>query len=65
MVPAANYRNGRTICEAVHGTAPDITGKNNADPVAGILPGAILADHLGDNAAAVRIRRALGEVLRD
>jgi isocitrate dehydrogenase (NAD+) len=64
MVPGANYGEKGAIFEAVHGTAPDIAGKNIANPVAAILSGAMLADYLGYKDAASRIRTAIGDVLR-
>jgi len=65
MVPGANYGEHGAIFEAVHGTAPDIAGKNVANPVAAILSAAMLADYLGHHSAAMQIRRAVGMVLRD
>jgi isocitrate dehydrogenase (NAD+) len=64
MVPGANYGQKGAIFEAVHGTAPDIAGKNVANPIAAILSGAMLADYIGYKDAASRIRQAVGEVLR-
>jgi isocitrate dehydrogenase (NAD+) len=64
MVPGANYGERGAIFEAVHGTAPDIAGKNVANPVAAILSAAMLAEYLGHQAAAVQIRAAVGAVLR-
>lgn len=64
VVPGANYGERGAIFEAVHGTAPDIAGKNIANPVAAILSAAMLADYLGAFRAASRIRSAVGEVLR-
>jgi len=64
MVPGANYGEKGAIFEAVHGTAPDIAGKNIANPVAAILSGAMLADYLGYQDAASRIRKAVGDTLR-
>jgi isocitrate dehydrogenase (NAD+) len=64
VVPGANYGEHGAIFEAVHGTAPDIAGRNIANPVAAILSAAMLADYLGDSIAGQRIRRAVGEVLR-
>lgn len=65
MVPGANYGERGAIFEAVHGTAPDIAGKNVANPIAAILSGAMLADYLGAAAAASLIRKAVGGVLRN
>ena len=64
MVPGANYGERGAIFEAVHGTAPDIAGKNVANPIAAILSGTMLADYLGYNEAAALIRKAVGGVLR-
>lgn len=63
MVPGANYGERGAIFEAVHGTAPDIAGKNIANPVAAILSAAMLAEYLGHKQAACGIRAAVGEVL--
>jgi isocitrate dehydrogenase (NAD+) len=64
VVPGANYGERGAIFEAVHGTAPDIAGKNIANPVAAILSAAMLAEYLGASQAASRIRSAVGEILR-
>ena len=64
VVPGANYGERGAIFEAVHGTAPDIAGKNLANPVAAILSAAMLADYLGASRGAEQIRVAVGEVLR-
>ncbi|HUY18364.1 MAG TPA: isocitrate/isopropylmalate dehydrogenase family protein [Candidatus Binataceae bacterium] len=64
MVPGANYGERGAIFEAVHGTAPDIAGKNLANPVAAILSGAMLVEYLGHKARAVRIRTAVEATLR-
>jgi isocitrate dehydrogenase (NAD+) len=64
MVPGANYGERGAIFEAVHGTAPDIAGKNIANPVAAILSAAMLVEYLGHKPAACSIRAAVGEVLR-
>ncbi|MGH7840450.1 MAG: isocitrate/isopropylmalate dehydrogenase family protein [Candidatus Binataceae bacterium] len=64
VVPGANYGERGAIFEAVHGTAPDIAGKNLANPVAAILSAAMLAEYLKAPHAAARIRVAVGEVLR-
>jgi isocitrate dehydrogenase (NAD+) len=54
---------GIAMFEAVHGTAPDIAGKNIANPVALILSAAMMLDHLGEDRAAHRIRHAVEAVL--
>lgn len=56
-------RTGPSMFEAVHGSAPDIAGRGIANPVAQILAGAMLLDHLGESAAAAAIDRAVCDVL--
>jgi isocitrate dehydrogenase (NAD+) len=65
MAPGANIGETVAVFEAVHGSAPDIAGKNKANPMALILSGAMMLDHLGEQAAADRVRNAVDEVLRD
>ena len=48
-----------SMFEPVHGSAPDIAGKGIADPTAAILSVALLLDHLGQGAAAGRVREAV------
>jgi len=65
MAPGANIGEEAAVFEAVHGSAPDIAGKNLANPLALILSGAMLLDHAGEHQAAERVRRAVHEVLRE
>jgi isocitrate dehydrogenase (NAD+) len=65
MAPGANIGETVAIFEAVHGSAPDIAGKNKANPMALILSGAMMLDHLGELAAADRVRNAVYAVLRE
>ncbi|MCS5716524.1 3-isopropylmalate dehydrogenase [Herbiconiux sp. CPCC 205763] len=48
-----------SMFEPVHGSAPDIAGQQKADPTAAILSVALLLDHLGLAAQAVRVREAV------
>lgn len=64
IVPGANYGERGAIFEAVHGTAPDIAGKNIANPTAIILSGAMMLDYLGYPRQAARIRQGVQAVLR-
>ena len=52
-----------SMFEPVHGSAPDIAGKNLADPTAAILSAALLARTLGYTDAAVRIEKAVAQDL--
>jgi len=65
MAPGANIGETTAVFEAVHGTAPDIAGKNKANPMALILSSAMLLDHIGESGAAARVRKAVNEVLRE
>ena len=48
--------------EPVHGSAPDISGQGIANPLAAISSGAMMLEHLGENAPAERIRNAVEKV---
>lgn len=63
----ASINLGRDVAlfEAVHGTAPDIVGRNIANPTALLRAAVLLLDHIGQIAAARRIEEALALVLRD
>jgi 3-isopropylmalate dehydrogenase len=52
-----------SMFEPVHGSAPDIAGLQKADPTAAILSAAMLCDHLGLTAEAIRIEQAVSEDL--
>ena len=49
--------------EPVHGSAPDIAGKGVANPVAQMLTGAMMLEHLGESDGARAIEEAVEEVL--
>ena len=63
MVPGSNIGADCAIFEATHGSAPDIAGKDIANPTAEILSAAMMLDHLGENDAANRIRAAVSATL--
>jgi isocitrate dehydrogenase (NAD+) len=65
MAPGANIGEHGAVFEAVHGSAPDIAGKNLANPIAVILSGAMMLDSLGEQKAAERVRAAVHGVLRE
>src|ERR1700739_4968656 len=64
LVPGANIGDHCAIFEAVHGSAPDIAGKNLANPTAVIRSGLLMLRHLGEHEAALKIRNALEKVYR-
>jgi isocitrate dehydrogenase (NAD+) len=63
VVPGANLGHDTAVFEAVHGSAPDIAGKNLANPTALLLSALLMLDHIGETDAARAIRRALEHVL--
>jgi tartrate dehydrogenase/decarboxylase/D-malate dehydrogenase len=68
LAPSANLNPERrfpSLFEPVHGSAPDIYGKNIANPVAMIWSGALMLDFLGERAAHDAIVRAIERVLVD
>jgi isocitrate dehydrogenase (NAD+) len=64
VVPGANLGDEHALFETVHGSAPDIKGKNIANPTAMILAAVMMLDHIAEKAAADNIRRALEHVLK-
>jgi 3-isopropylmalate dehydrogenase len=52
-----------SMFEPVHGSAPDIAGKNLANPTAAILSASLLASHLGYQEAATKIESAVADYL--
>jgi isocitrate dehydrogenase (NAD+) len=65
LAPGANIGVNGAIFEAVHGTAPDIAGKNVANPGALVLAACMLLEHIGDRERANRVRRALESTIRE
>jgi len=64
FVPGANFGDHCAIFEAVHGSAPDIAGKDIANPTAVIRSGLLMLRHLGEDEAANKIRGGLEKVYR-
>jgi isocitrate dehydrogenase (NAD+) len=63
VVGAANLGTEIAVFEAVHGSAPDIAGKQLANPTALLLSAVLMLQHIDEEAAADRIMAALGTVL--
>jgi isocitrate dehydrogenase (NAD+) len=63
VVPGANLGARYAVFEAVHGSAPDIAGKGLANPVAVIRSAALLLEHVGERAAAMRVETAVVRTL--
>ena len=56
-------RTNPSMFEPVHGSAPDIAGQGIADPTAAIMSVALLLSHVGEDAAAARVDRAVASHL--
>lgn len=65
VVPAANIGKDVAVFEAVHGSAPDIAGRNIANPTALILSGVLMLRWLGESEAAQRVEQAVSDALAD
>ena len=64
MAPGANIGEDAAIFEAVHGSAPDIAGKNLANPTSVILASIQMLEHLNMGYTAERIRSAVADVIK-
>jgi isocitrate dehydrogenase (NAD+) len=65
VVPGANLGAEIGVFEAVHGSAPDIAGKNLANPMALLLSALLMLRHIGEGAMAARIMAALDRVMSE
>lgn len=65
VTPSGNLGEEASVFEAVHGTAPDIAGKNLANPTALLLSGTMMLKHMGETSAAERIETSLFSVLAE
>ena len=65
VTPGANIGDDSAVFEAVHGSAPDIAGKGVANPLAVIMSGVLMLNHIHEEAIAARIRKAYDAVLAE
>jgi len=65
MAPGANIGKNAAIFEAVHGSAPDIAGKNLANPTSVILASIQMLEYLGMADKAEKIRAAVTQVIAE
>jgi isocitrate dehydrogenase (NAD+) len=63
VVPGANIGDEASVFEAVHGSAPDIAGKGIANPLACLMSGVMMLNHLHEDALGERIKTAYNAVL--
>jgi isocitrate dehydrogenase (NAD+) len=65
LIPGANIGEDAALFEAVHGSAPDIAGKNIANPTAVMMAGVMMLNHLGEHDSATRMLNAIEKVVND
>jgi len=65
LIPGANIGSDTSLFEAVHGSAPDIAGKNIANPTAVIMAGIMMLQYLGEMEAAAKISTAVKAVIEE
>ena len=65
VTPGANIGDQAAVFEAVHGSAPDIAGKGIANPLALIMSGVMMLNHLGETQAANKIKQAYDATLAE
>ncbi|MDR2050473.1 MAG: NADP-dependent isocitrate dehydrogenase [Deltaproteobacteria bacterium] len=63
LAPGVNMSDALAFFEATHGTAPELAGKDRANPSSLLLSGVLMLEHLGWNEAAERVRLGLDAVL--
>ncbi|HEY6252877.1 MAG TPA: isocitrate/isopropylmalate family dehydrogenase, partial [Candidatus Angelobacter sp.] len=65
LVPGANLGDHCAIFEAVHGSAPDIAGKDLANPTAVLQSSILMLRHLKETEAAERVQAALEKTYKE
>ena len=65
VAKSANIGQDIAIFEAVHGSAPDIAGKNIANPTGLLLSAVMMLEYLGEFETANKIEKALYSVLKE
>lgn len=65
LLPSSNLGKEYAMFEAVHGSAPDIAGKNIANPTALLWSACMMLEHLGELDTAAKIRKAVDQVLAE
>ena len=65
VVPGSNIGDGAAVFEAVHGSAPDIAGKGLANPLACIMSGVMMLNHIHEEKVADKIKKAYNSVIAE
>jgi isocitrate dehydrogenase (NAD+) len=65
MAPGANYAESVAVFEPTHGSAPKYAGQNKVNPMAQLLSGMLMLRHLEEHDAALRLERAISDVIAE
>jgi len=65
VAPGANIGDRIAVFEPIHGSAPKYAGQNKVNPLATILSGLMMLEHLGEKEATTRVYNAILEVLAE
>ena len=65
VAPGANIGEDVAVFEAIHGSAPKYAGQNKVNPMALMLAGALMLQHLGEREAADRLERSIAAVVAE
>jgi len=65
VVPGSNIGDDAAVFEAVHGSAPDIAGKGVANPLALIMSGVLMLNHIHEESLARKVEQAYQAVLQE
>jgi isocitrate dehydrogenase (NAD+) len=65
VAPGANIGGQYAVFEPVHGSAPKYAGQNKVNPMAMMFSGIMMLRHLGEKDAAIRLEKALAQVIAE
>ncbi len=65
IAPGANIGDQYALFEPVHGSAPKYAGQNKVSPVATILSAVLMLEHLKETQAAIRLEKAVADVIKE
>jgi isocitrate dehydrogenase (NAD+) len=65
LAPGANFGESVAVFEPTHGSAPKYAGQNRVNPMAQMLSGMLMLRHLGEMDAALRLQRAIADVISE
>ena len=65
VAPGANIGEHAAVFEATHGSAPKYKGQNKVNPIAMILSGKLMLEHMGEREAAARLEQAVARIIAE